>query len=88
MYGNIYPATRKKGTDKMVEVTKTTLVINDQEKDIINAFLNVVKEFHNTKTCNLIECDECPFRTLCGEDCGKDADSLIAHINKLRAEAE
>ena len=72
----------------MVEVTKTTLVINDQEKDIINAFFNVIKQFCNTKTCNLIECDHCPFKTLCGENYSKSADSLIAHLNRLREEAE
>lgn len=72
----------------MVEITKTILVINDQEKDIINAFLNIIKEFGKTRACNLIECDECPFRGLCDEDCGKNADNLIQHINKLEAEAE
>ena len=72
----------------MVEVTKTTLVMNDQEKDIINAFFNVIKEFGNTKICNLIRCDECPFSTLCGENYSEDADSLVAHLNELREEAE
>ena len=72
----------------MVEVTKTALVMNDQEKDIINAFLKIIKQFGDTKTCNLIECDHCPFRTLCGENYSKDADSLIAHLNRLREEAE
>ena len=72
----------------MVEVTKTTLVINNKEEAIINVFLNIIKEFYKTQTCNLIDCCECPFRGLCGEECSKDANSLIAYINKLRAEAE
>ena len=72
----------------MVEVTKMTLVINDQERNIINEFLNIIIKFSRTKTCNLIECNECPFRTLCGEKYSEDADNLIEHINKLRTEAE
>ena len=72
----------------MLEIPKTIFKFTDEEKDIINIFLRIIDAFSNTKTCNLIDCSECPFRVFCGELIGANADNLEHYIQKMREEAE
>ena len=72
----------------MVEISKTVFAFDDEEKGVINAFLNLIEAFSNTRTCNLLNCGECPFRLFCGESIGQNADNLEDYIQNLREEAE
>lgn len=72
----------------MLEIKKTVFKFTDEEKDVINTFLSIINAFSNTRTCNLINCGECPFRVLCGESIGQNADNLEHYIQNLREEAE
>ena len=72
----------------MVEISKTVFAFDDEEKGVINAFLNLIDAFSNTRTCDLLDCTECPFRLFCGESIGQNADNLEDYIQNLKEEAE
>ena len=67
-----------------MEIVKTiNLKFSNEENEILDKALDIIKEFTNSDACDALDCRNCPFKSLCDY---YEAEAIEQKINNLLCE--